>query len=154
MVKCIFCGDYAGSFIRTPYSYLPGVDDHDAGADLLVNLPSCAECGEILDAVSIASLEGAARYLSLVYSEIYAHLLAEVKWSREELDELGYNLRSTIEMSHKAHLEVNDRVEQCNRVAVLGPTLSEEVMDDIRYEVSSTLAAEAASYIRTQSRST
>ncbi|UEM07101.1 hypothetical protein JL101_029310 (plasmid) [Skermanella rosea] len=149
MIKCIFCSDYAGSFIRTPYSYLPGVNDDDAGADLIVNLPSCTECREILDAVSIASLEGAARYLSLVYSEVYAHLLAEVKWSRGELEELGYNLRSSIEMSHKAHLEVTDRVEQCKRVAVLGPLLPDEVMDDIRYEVSSTLATEAA-HIPTQ----
>lgn len=135
MAACVFCGDYAGAQIQMPYGYLPGVGDRAPGADLPVGLPCCAECKEVLDDVAIGSLEGAARYLGSVYREVYAHLLADFKWTREELEELGHSLQSTIELSHRAHLETKERVEHCDRVAVLGPEVPEELLDDIEYSV-------------------
>lgn len=135
MAACIFCGDYAGAQIQVPYGYLPGIGDRVPGAELPVVLPCCAECKEVLDDVAIGSLEGAARYLGSVYREVYTHLLADFKWTREELEELGHSLRSTIELSHRAHLETKERVERCDRVAVLGPELSEDLLDDIEYSV-------------------
>lgn len=144
MAECVFCGDHAGSRLRVPYGYLPGVGDRTPGADTLVELPCCMECREILDEVSFVSLEDAARYLASVYREAYVYLLADSKWTREELDELGHTLRSTIEMSHRAHLEVRGRLEKCERAAALVPEVPEDVMGDIAFIVQSRLEAEKA----------
>ncbi len=99
------------------------------------------ECRELLDGITYTSLERAARHLRSSYQERYAHLLSELKWTREELQELGYSLRSTIELSQRVHLEIKDRVDRCERAGYLGPDISEELRDELEYEVRQHIAS-------------
>lgn len=148
MAKCIFCGDYAGASIRVPYDYISHGGDRYTDpriADVQVTLPICEECRELLHGISYASLERAARQLASSYRERYAHLLSELKWTREELQELGYSLRSTIELSQRVHLEIKDRVDRCDRAGYLGPEIPDELRDDLEYEVRQHVAAVEAS---------
>jgi hypothetical protein len=135
MAKCVFCGDYGGSSIEVPYSYLPGISETDDDAEINVDLPVCSECASELSGIQFSSLEGASRYLASVYREIYAHLLSEYLWSSDELSELGYNLRTSIEQSHRAHIETVARVKSCEKVGLIGPEISEDIFDDVNYKV-------------------
>ncbi|WP_353646239.1 hypothetical protein [Mesorhizobium sp. WSM2239] len=136
MAECVFCGDIAGTAIKVPYGYLPAVGDRYHDSDVLVDLPSCVECSEILSEVSFGSIEGASRYLSSVYRETYHHWLGDMLWTSQELRELGYNLSSTIEQSYRVQLEVKARVDHCENVGILGPAIPDEILDDINYALS------------------
>ncbi|MFN4140504.1 sigma-70 family RNA polymerase sigma factor [Aestuariivirga sp.] len=139
MTRCTFCNDYAGTTITVPYDYLPRIQVNkvpDDVAALPVGLPGCVECKELLDEISYRSLEVAAGYIASVFRERYDHLLSDIKWTRDELDELGHGLRASIEQSLSAQLEIKARVDHCDRVSVTGPELSEELRDEIEYEIS------------------
>lgn len=131
---CIFCGEHAGTSIVAPYTYLSGVPENEANEEIRVHLPVCTECAAELENIHYASLEGASRYLASVYREVYAHLLSDFLWSPEELADLGYGLRASIEQAHKAHLETVARVRCCEKVGLLGPKIPEDIFDDIVYE--------------------
>ena len=136
MSACIFCGDHAGTSIRIPCYYLSDFRSLETETDLSVDIPACAECKEALDEVSYQSIEGAARYLSSIYRDRYDHLLSNLNWTKQELEELGHNLRSSIEISLRNQLEIRARLEQCDRVGSIGPTISDELHEEIVYHLS------------------
>jgi hypothetical protein len=136
MSACIFCGDHAGTSIRIPCYYLSDFRSLETETDLSVDIPACTECKEALDEVSYQSIEGAARYLSSVYRDRYDHLLSNCNWNKQELEELGHNLRSSIEISLRNQLDIKARLEQCDRVGSLGPTISDELYEEIVYHLS------------------
>jgi hypothetical protein len=135
MSACIFCGEHAGSSIKVPHDYISNLSEFRTHDEIIVDLPACTECREALDEVAFQSVEGAAGYLSSIYQERYQHLLSGVKWSPGELNETGHNLRSSIEISAWNQLEISARIEHCNRVNISGPDISEDLQDDLKFQI-------------------
>ncbi|UKJ75440.1 hypothetical protein [Azospirillum brasilense] len=133
---CSFCQDKTADNIAVPYSYIPGAARDGTLSDLSIAIPACGECRDLLGEVYWSSLEEAAGYLASVYRELYAHLLNTAKWERDELFELGHGLRHFVETSQRTKFETKERIASCDRVAVLGPEFSEQVLDEIAYAVS------------------
>jgi hypothetical protein len=136
MAKCIFCSDPADRFIEVAHDYVAVAKLPATEAYIPINLPCCFECCELLSEVHYSSLEGAARYLTSIYKEIYAHLLRDMLWDEEEIGELGYNLKTYITQSYKAQIEALNRVNCCEQVAIFGPTIDDDLMDEIKYQIS------------------
>ena len=61
-------------------------------------VPSCSECNRLLSNLNYFTVRSRAEYLLTAYKKRHRDLLIMPHWSQEELDELGYTLRTAIEL--------------------------------------------------------
>ena len=97
--KCFYCGDKGDSIDHVPSLYevyTRGVDFFLNKNIQLITVNSCRQCN------SVAGTKGhntdqRAKIIYKRYNKMYQSVLNNTFWSEEELDELGFLLRSAIE---------------------------------------------------------
>lgn len=98
MDMCIYCGDsYQCRDHIIPISYQSAHRYYKRGD----TVKACHQCNTFLSDKAHHSVVARARYLITCYHVKYTKLLGLPVWSTEELDVLGYNLRTKIELHSK-----------------------------------------------------
>lgn len=126
-MHCTYCGDvyasdmdhvvphssvYSGSKVRRSYSRS-------------VVVPACSECNSLLGAKYLTTVGARAAYLAGRYPVRYRKLLALPHWTAEEIAEMGRGLRPQIEADQHAKAAVKARIEHCQMVADISPSIQD-----------------------------
>ena len=122
---CSYCGDPADSLDH----FIPHIRNRTHSLKSFKRsevIPSCRECNTLLGEKLFESIGGRAGYLHTKYQTRYSKIISMPEWGNEELEELGYNLRSMVEQEIKTKKDVLRRVEHCLYISRLSPS-SEEV---------------------------
>ena len=113
---CVYCGDRAtGSDHFIPVSVVNAIGSlfFSLGDKALV--PACCECNSLARNKIFRSVGAKRRYIQKRLRERYAHLLGAGVWTQEELDELGYTLRTVVEAANKQRLHLMERLAWTNK---------------------------------------
>lgn len=100
---CVYCGDRGDTSDHfTPLSVAKQMQDVGIVVTGKVKLPSCRECNALAGAKLFDTIAGKKRWIRSELRRRHAKLLAFKDWSEDELDDLGPDLRTTIESSMAA----------------------------------------------------
>lgn len=77
----------------------------------VLRLPICEECRGLLRDSGLEKEKERGKYVKYALAEKYAHVLELPNWSKGELDELGDNLRLTVEASLILKREIQARLK-------------------------------------------
>lgn len=93
-LTCFYCGETATDEDHAiPHSLLHGIGHKRTGYET-DTLPCCHECNSLLSSKVFDTLGERKGYLARRLRTIYARNLHSPTWTEEELDDLGYTLRS------------------------------------------------------------
>ena len=74
-------------------------------------VPACAECNALLGDKMFTSVRSRAEYLLGVYPKRYRKILNTPDWTEEELEDLSYALRHTVEQGIQDREYINQRID-------------------------------------------
>jgi hypothetical protein len=111
-LACVYCGMPADTIDHVPplnWVYSLGVESFERAGVALVLVPACRLCNSVLGDRKLPTVRDRA---AVVAEKIRKMLLDhEARWSSKELDELGPNLRSYVEMYHLIREQHQRRME-------------------------------------------
>ena len=96
---CVYCGEVATGrdhFLPVSASVLLRALSIDIDDRCLVTLPACKECNTLAGARVFRTVAGKRRYIKRTLAKRNAKVLALRDWDQDELEELGWTLRTTI----------------------------------------------------------
>lgn len=112
--QCTYCGLRAETQDHVP----PLVWVHSLGSEffnnaktLLLIVPACLECNITLSNYRLFTIKERTRYLLGRYTKKYKRFLRGTAWTEEELDELGYSLKTKIEAIAICQLGIDRRIQ-------------------------------------------
>jgi hypothetical protein len=106
---CVYCGEIATQRDHfTPVSVMAVFERLRNVADGGFLLPCCGSCNRIASNKLFKTVGTKRRYIQQRLLEKYGDILRNAEWSDEDLDELGYTLRSHIEK----HLKVRETIRR------------------------------------------
>lgn len=143
--RCAYCGVTATCFDHVPpiASYPPAYQRRRYKNKKLRNLPgvnACAECNKYLSDIYLLSIKQRAAFLHEKYQSKYKSLLNFPHWTQTEIEELEYDLRSTIVAKLRQKAWVQHRLAVLNCVAY--PTEEDELNEHICFIVPDELLEE------------
>ena len=92
---CHYCGMPANTL-----DHIPPVASYN-GNDERFRVPACSECNSLLRDVYHNKFPERRHYLKILLTKRYAGVLTTPKWTEQELNDLGPDLRESIQMSIK-----------------------------------------------------
>lgn len=129
-MRCTYCGDPYGDTLDhvVPHSYSGITTKKNYSRDHVV--PACRECNTLLGAKMFTTVGTRAAYLAGALGLRYAKALRMPYWSDDEIASLGPGVRGGIETMVSVARETRDRIEHCEQVAAISPSIS-EVWDEV-----------------------
>lgn len=133
-MRCSYCGQPAQALDHVIPLSVASSEARKNGS--LTNrktcVPCCTECNSVLGNKAFYTVGARAGYLAKRYPSRYKKLLRFPPWSSEELQDVGYTLRHIIDQDTKAKHETRLRIEHCEHVANVAPTILEvwEAVDE------------------------
>ena len=120
MELCTYCGDVSECRDHVvPVSFTSNIPARKRGkTNKKDTVPCCTECNSLLGNKLLTTVETRAAYLIGVMELRYANLLETPYWSQEDLDDLGYTMRSDIENTLNHKRNIIDRLKYLNLVSM------------------------------------
>ena len=101
MNYCIYCGDIAETKDHViPYSFIGKVDRKKNRSPYTNSIgetvDSCLECNMLLSNKMLITVKDRTKYLFEKVKRRYRTLIVSKDWNQDELDELGYGLKTSV----------------------------------------------------------
>jgi len=134
--KCTYCGDPASSMDHVVPVSWGQVSRKGASYSRRKVVPSCSECNNTLGNIKKHTVADRAEYLLDRYLFKYNKILCCPKWTDEEIEELGYNLKTIILQQNMHQKILEQRMTWIEQVILTNPTIKEvwEEINAIKYK--------------------
>lgn len=110
---CRYCGEPANSrdhFI--PTVFVQRVSDFARVDKSIIIVPACLECNQTAGDKVFNTIKQKRNYIGRQYQKRYAKLIEAPNWTYEEVEELGFMLRSHVERNESVKLLLRKRLNK------------------------------------------
>lgn len=124
---CVYCGENAESLDHIIPQNYKGYYNRSYNQKYVV--PSCQECNSTLSDKFLHTISERTNYLWNKYNKKYKKHISWKKWEKEDLKELGYNLKSMIIEENNNHDEIIKRLNHLLYISQINPSIDDIWLD-------------------------
>jgi hypothetical protein len=125
MWTCTYCGCPADTLDHVDPRIHAGTKRKGISFSRDLVVPCCKDCNSTLSSLAYYTIGARAGYLHRTLSKRWKKALRGPSWTPEEMDELGYTLRSHVEQKMKLREIYRTALEHLKFVEMTGPTIAD-----------------------------